>query len=377
MASATHEITVGGKLDDIYNKAINTLDEIEQTSLPFNSFEYQNQVKRCVEQLEDSTRLVSVIGMFSTNEMIQEIPTEHLRYLLLPYYLGQLSTKILSADRQNALKISEIYYNDFLKRCEEYDIIQSSNDSEVPTADIDNSTRTDDDKMRDLICIASQRNSKIEQYRLMKELEQQIEQLKLISNQSNVDDEIKRDLYMKTINYSILKAKEELCSIKQESDILEFRKHQFSSNQNSNYENDTITTMSSTGNNRHVHKHAPSSQRQPLKPIIITRDIGQKNVFGMGYPSLPVMTVAEFYEERVASGIFPNAAKVAEINKQMLAQQKELKEGGISADKEEAEAEKFEQLEEIDDEENIARLRAKDEYKDEVRRGDGNRHNRS
>jgi immunoglobulin-binding protein 1 len=39
-----------------------------------------------------------------------------------------------------------------------------------------------------------------------------------------------------------------------------------------------------------------------LKPIIITRDDVQKKVFGAGYPSLPVMTVEEFYDKRVKDG---------------------------------------------------------------------------
>jgi len=41
-----------------------------------------------------------------------------------------------------------------------------------------------------------------------------------------------------------------------------------------------------------------------LQPIIITRDAIQKHVFGMGYPSLPVMSIEEFYDERARNGWF-------------------------------------------------------------------------
>ena len=43
------------------------------------------------------------------------------------------------------------------------------------------------------------------------------------------------------------------------------------------------------------NKHAV---KRPLKPIIITRDAIQKEIFGMGYKNLPVMSIEEFYEDR-------------------------------------------------------------------------------
>lgn len=41
----------------------------------------------------------------------------------------------------------------------------------------------------------------------------------------------------------------------------------------------------------------------PLKPVIITRDAVQKAVYGLGYPSIPTMTVEEFYDNRVKEGL--------------------------------------------------------------------------
>ena len=55
----------------------------------------------------------------------------------------------------------------------------------------------------------------------------------------------------------------------------------------------------------------PSEQKRsrPLKPIVITRDKLQKEVFGMGYKNLPVMSIEEFYEQRVRDGWFPAPGK--------------------------------------------------------------------
>lgn len=50
----------------------------------------------------------------------------------------------------------------------------------------------------------------------------------------------------------------------------------------------------------------PSRRPLPIKkglnPVIITKDLAMKQVFGAGYPSLPVLTVDEFYEQRVKQG---------------------------------------------------------------------------
>lgn len=59
---------------------------------------------------EDATRLVSIIGLFSSNESYEEIATNDLKYLLLPFFLGQLSQKLCGNSRQNIVEISETYY---------------------------------------------------------------------------------------------------------------------------------------------------------------------------------------------------------------------------------------------------------------------------
>lgn len=84
------------------------------------------------------------------------------------------------------------------------------------------------------------------------------------------------------------------------------------------------------------------------------------------------MTVDEFYDQRVREGIFPDPNK-ASTNSNSL-QDRYMQEQSTFEQPEDIEREK--KLED-DDEYEIARLRAKDEYKDEHRRGEGNRYNRS
>lgn len=169
----------------------------------------------------------------------------------------------------------------------------------------------------------------------------------------SVDDEMKRDFYVKLLQMSIYDAQDELTSIEQEKQFINF--------QQNNKECETST-------NKIERPHV-----KPLKPIIITRDLAQKAVYGLGYPSLPTMTVAEFYDERVREGIFPDPNKASSSSSSLQNKYMQEQCGNIEQAEDIEREEKLEQ----DDEYEIARLRARDEYKDEHRRGEGNRYNRS
>lgn len=198
-----------------------------------------------------------------------------------------------------------------------------------------------------------QRNSKIEQFRRKKELEDQIKQLKVVMEREHIDEDIKRDFYIKLLQASVMEAQSEIASIAQEKQILQFQKN--------------------------MRQDNPESERkpqrrpvQPLKPIIITKDAAQKAIYGLGYPSFPTMTVSEFYDQRVREGIFPDPSKVQDPNSLQARAMR-----GDTAELDEQEEVENERRQEADDEEYIARARAKDDWKDEHRRGEGNRYNRS
>ncbi len=82
--------------------------------------------------LEDATRLVSSLGLFSDNETVDEVATSDLKFFLLPVLLGDLVLKIHSDDRLRTLTTAEIYFNDFLKRCRQY---KTTPDVRIPDED--------------------------------------------------------------------------------------------------------------------------------------------------------------------------------------------------------------------------------------------------
>ena len=101
-----------------------------------------------------------------------------------------------------------------------------------------------------------------------------------------------REFYLKTISVFVNRSLDELASFTTEKQILRHMKSQ-----------------PPPGRGAVV----PAEKRRPLKPIVITRDKLQKEVFGMGYKNLPILSIEEFYEKRVRDGWFPdpNAPKVS------------------------------------------------------------------
>lgn len=275
---ASEETTIDRKLSEIFGEAYNLMNGFETCYEPTNSPEFQANIKKCIGLFEDSTRLVSLCGLFSSNEGFEEVATENLRYFLLPFFLGQLTLKLCNAERKELVEVAEIYYNDFLRRCEDYKLC----DKPAAVLVVDNG-HSSGDKIQELARMAQDRNAKLRKYQEKKELDDQIKLLKVAMEREHVDDEIKRDFYLKLIKSCVMDAHEELVSISQEKQILEH-----------------IAVMRRNEPEHHQHKAPKGFTPKLLKPIITTRDAAQKAVYGMGYPSLSTMTVAEFYEQRIA-----------------------------------------------------------------------------
>lgn len=129
------------------------------------------------------------------------------------------------------------------------------------------------------------RNTKIQRYKEQKELEKKLDVLQKNLENPNIDDEAKRDYFVTLIKVFANQAFDELGSLAAERPILEH--------------------MKAIGQDPEKSKREHSKQKIPsakLQPIIITRDVMQKKVYGAGYPSLPVLTVQEFYDQKVRDG---------------------------------------------------------------------------
>lgn len=283
--------------------------------IAFCLFLLQLDVKRAMRMFEDATRLVSMVDMFSDNETFEEVATENIKYFLLPALLGKLTNQIcITHDRMHLVKVAEVYFVDFLKRLKTYGLT----DVEIPEIGSDKKKEAGDNQSTlessrtlenmvgffyhincliincyrayyVLMCSLFQvirRNAKLQRYQQEKNLESHLNTLKKNLDNPNIDDEIKREYFVTLVKLYAVRIIEDLNLLETEKTILENMK-----------EMGSMHTLAESQKTQKQRTPAPK-----LQPIIITRDEVQKKVFGAGYPSLPVLTVQEFYEQRVKDG---------------------------------------------------------------------------
>ncbi|KAG7199516.1 hypothetical protein KM043_014133 [Ampulex compressa] len=353
-----NEMSDVSTLSQLFDNAFEQFNRINKTEEPTNSSKVQADIKRTMTMLEDATRLVSIVDMFSSNESFEEVSTENIKYFLLPALLGTLTTKICgNEDRMHVVKVAEIYFIDFLTRVKAYGLT----DIHIPEikADDDNLPVERPRSNAELITeMVSKRNTKLQRYKEQKELESRLDTLSKNLSNPNIDDEIKRNYFITLIKLYITLTIEELSSIAAEKPILEHMK---------------VMGKAGTMASQTKQKHKPPTAK--LQPIIITRDEVQKKVYGAGYPGLPILTVQEFYDQRVKDGDWPDPSQRNQVNATCL--QDLANTDSSSRTKEEIEDEEKEEGIEQDNPELLAQMRAMDEYKDTHRRGWGNRANRS
>jgi len=313
-------------LSESFVKTWTLFQDIEKSDEPVASDEYQKRVKNCIDQFAQCTCMVNVLGLFSSNEDLEEISTGNLRFLLLPAFLGELELKITNKDRKTVVENAFIYFRDFLKRCQDYKITSKNLSSYI-----DEKKSSDSKKPPP----AQTREEKIAAYKENKTLTSKIEvmQKRLEEQPDTIEDEMTREYHLDWLKLWVNKSIDNITMNNRELEMLQF--------------------MESRGGK--VEPVKPDLP--PMKPFLITRDMIQKQVFGAGYRSLPTMTEDEYFEKELREGKI-----VMDYNNSKIQ----------SGDKNGDVEEKVES-EDDDDEEKLQKARAWDEWKDTHRRGEGNK----
>ncbi|KAF8786519.1 Immunoglobulin-binding protein 1 like protein [Argiope bruennichi] len=330
------------ELSKLFDSCLRLRELMEDSSLPSNDNELQEGVHVCIKGLEKCTFMVNELGLFSSNETADELQTSSIKYLILPAALGCLNLTVQSIDlleRKEYVEKAEIYFRDFLFRCANYELCETSLRYFKEILDCETSEKRPDPQ--------SLREQKIQQYKRKKELEEKEKALKPALEKPECEEAI-REYYFVLLEKWILISIEELENSKREKDILK---------------NFPLNEMPRDD------KHNRKADTKPLKPFIITKNEIQKKVFGLGYPSVPVMTIDDFYRQRFE--------KMVEEHKQNTTGQS-LQDAALSGrglDKETEDIQKEELLDK-DDPTELKRARQWDDWKDDNPRGSGNRMNK-
>lgn len=106
----------GLSLGQLFSTGQTLLSELEDTSLSSVDPEYQAKVADAIQRLRRADALVAQLNIFSDNEIIDDINTNDLKFLLITAYLGDLTLKVSGKDidRSKILEKSKVTF--FLKK---------------------------------------------------------------------------------------------------------------------------------------------------------------------------------------------------------------------------------------------------------------------
>ncbi|KAF9413372.1 hypothetical protein BGZ94_000754 [Podila epigama] len=288
-------------LSQVFQKAEALFLDLQKSTLPSNSDEFQSKVVSSIKGFERSATMVRQLSLFSENEFMEDISTKDLRFLLTEYYLGELFLKKTGDDRLAYLNMA---------KCETHDILKPQDKKYLE--ELTANTPKD---------AATRRGEKIARFKREKEMRLQIEEFHKILGttsgsghegemNSEVEDQY-RDFVLLHLQYAIFQTMEQLVTIQQEipmlKEMLERKKAQGSNDGRSAAREqsdsrdgrvDESTIWTATG-------PLMDPKGRPLRPFMITskRNEMMKGVFRPGH-SLPTMTIEEYLDQEMERGNF-------------------------------------------------------------------------
>lgn len=184
--------------------------ELEKECIGYDNF-VNNDDEHYKKTLDGLRKIVSEIqkqSLFSPNETIKEVQTEHLKLLMAPYYQAVVLGRIME-DRMERVKMSQVFFIEYLRMLDHYEVLEKD---QIKTLEKIRNThkvkviqeRTDAsiEELKEAQKLWSDiqaqkpnpyedREAKVAEFKMKKAIEQAMDTLK-----NYHDDETKRDWYM-------------------------------------------------------------------------------------------------------------------------------------------------------------------------------------
>lgn len=120
---------------------------------------------------------------------------------------------------------------------------------------------------------------------------------------AHLDDEQRRKCFKTFLRFWVNKSIDDLKLVNDEIRLLDtLRNTEGDGGPNNTASASAAASAASAASARHPHNFTSAS-----KPFIITKDALQAQVFGAGYPSLPVLSIGQFYDQLAEKGMMPPA----------------------------------------------------------------------
>ncbi|WVZ54553.1 hypothetical protein U9M48_005334 [Paspalum notatum var. saurae] len=187
----------------------------------------QDGIRRGVDLLRRCDEMVGKLGLFSPNETKEDVSTANLKYLLVPFYLGEMTEKVVQEDRIPVLKASQDHLKEFVALCEVLELI--------PEDELELSRQKQPDTM------ANKRAQKIARFKRQKAAETKLQEIKErkerrgrslraaalsapveAGEEDDLEDdgEEEREAWLATISLALCKAFDLLDMLKKEEEML-------------------------------------------------------------------------------------------------------------------------------------------------------------
>ncbi|AOW00457.1 TAP42-like protein [Yarrowia lipolytica] len=121
-------------LKEEFQHSLDLIDTLKRSSHPFVSEEYQLQVKEVLESLDQCSKMISSLGIFSDNESWEDLKTNEIVYLTIPYHKALALERVRvqgAEDRKNLVYHQVKSYNDFLKSLDHYGLLPKTHASRL------------------------------------------------------------------------------------------------------------------------------------------------------------------------------------------------------------------------------------------------------
>ncbi|KAI8999805.1 TAP42-like protein, partial [Gaertneriomyces semiglobifer] len=312
----------GGSLRDDFDRAEKLFSAIQSGEISGGSQEYQNAVNDAIRLFEQCEVLVRRLSIFSSNEILDDIHTTDLRYLLTPAYLAELHSLrcTTSQSRLQSLRTSLSYYQTFFSTLEQHEIppfAPITSDASPSSAEykwfqvVQQTLQTGEDSTANMSA-AERRNMKVEQHKkekelklIMKDLEQRwsamqdSEDGKRTSTTMEVDETTLRDMVLTSIRLLVHQALTNVPILVAERELLKKapprRSHE-------NAKADDSATLSQRRSQMPTSGPLLDHSGKILRPFTLsTRSAIQQKVFGYSH-NLPTMSVEEYLELEMQRG---------------------------------------------------------------------------
>jgi len=288
-----------------------------------NSATGENSFNTIVEQLKDIRHKVKELGLFSSNESIDEVSTTDLRYIAIDYYLakfieqhGTFGNDGVPKKRVRVGMLIEVnqLYLQFLQKMEDCELLDKNQNKIMDSMKDSFHPQLSEIQVTDPVL---RRAYKITNYKREKEFQNALKILNDKEALESMDDEVLRKILIDQLKLDALKSFESLESNLMELELLKnYVKHEMMETSNDDNDDDERTNLRESNDrsfdkgftNRVENFNQPvmSQNGHILRPFTIVpshekRDQLRRSVQGTGQV-LPTMTMDEFVEHELKNG---------------------------------------------------------------------------